>query len=152
MQSCKATLRHDTLIIANEYIARTFLWNGGNLITVNLWDKKNNQTWNWIDNNPDVSLPGHAKVEGKGSFEVRSVINQPNQSNHLETNYTVTFNMDVTAGRRNGYHFFNEYVSLFLENRYTDWVNYYPYCTLRNLWSLSRYLPAQKRSSISIAN
>jgi len=84
LQSCKATLRHDTLIIANEYIARTFLWNGGNLITVNLWDKKNNQTWNWIDNNPDVSLPGHAKVEGKGSFEVRSVINQPNQSNHLE--------------------------------------------------------------------
>ncbi|MEZ0607783.1 alpha-galactosidase [Fibrella sp. WM1] len=59
------------------------------------------------------------------------------------TNYAVIFNMDVTAGRRNGYHFMNEYGNLFLENRYTDWTNYYPYWTLRNLWNLSKYVPAQ---------
>ncbi len=59
------------------------------------------------------------------------------------TNYQVVFNMDVTAGRRNGYHFMNEYGNLFLENRYTDWTNYYPYWTLRNLWNLSKYVPAQ---------
>ena len=59
------------------------------------------------------------------------------------TNYAVIFNMDVTAGRRNGYHFMNEYGNLFLENRYTDWTNYYPYWTLRNLWNLSRYVPPQ---------
>ena len=59
------------------------------------------------------------------------------------TNYQVVFNMDVTAGRRNGYHFFNEYGNLFLENRYTDWTNYYPYWTLRNLWNLAKYVPAQ---------
>lgn len=59
------------------------------------------------------------------------------------TNYQVVFNMDVTAGRRNGYHFVNEYGNLFLENRYTDWTNYYPYWTLRNLWNLSRYVPPQ---------
>ena len=59
------------------------------------------------------------------------------------TNYEVIFNMDVTAGRRNGYHFFNEYGNLFLENRYTDWTNYYPYWTLRNLWNLSKYVPPQ---------
>ncbi len=59
------------------------------------------------------------------------------------TNYAVAFNMDVTAGRRNGYHYFNEYGNLFLENRYTDWGNYYPYCTLRNLWDLSNYVPPQ---------
>lgn len=59
------------------------------------------------------------------------------------TNYQVIFNMDVTAGRRNGYHFMNEYGNLFLENRYTDWTNYYPYWTLRNLWNLSKYVPPQ---------
>jgi hypothetical protein len=61
----------------------------------------------------------------------------------LATNYEVVFNLDVTAGRRGGYHYFNEYGNLFLENRYTDWQNYYPYTTLRNLWMLSKYVPAQ---------
>lgn len=53
------------------------------------------------------------------------------------------FNLDVTAGRRFGYHYFREYGNIFLENRYTDWSNYYPHWTLRNLWMLSRYVPAQ---------
>jgi hypothetical protein len=53
------------------------------------------------------------------------------------------FNLDVTAGRRWGYHYGNEYGNIFLENRYTDWSNYYPHWTLRNLWTLSRYLPPQ---------
>ncbi len=55
----------------------------------------------------------------------------------------VVFNLDVTAGRRGGYHSFNEYGNIFLENRYTDWQNYYPYTTLRNLWMLARYVPTQ---------
>ena len=61
----------------------------------------------------------------------------------LETNNSVVFNLDVTAGRRGGYHYLNEYGNIFLENRYTDWTNYYPYTTLRNLWTLSKYVPAQ---------
>ena len=61
----------------------------------------------------------------------------------LETNNEVVFNLDVTAGRRGGYHYLNEYGNIFLENRYTDWTNYYPYTTLRNLWTLSKYVPAQ---------
>ncbi|MGN1215967.1 MAG: alpha-galactosidase [Candidatus Cryptobacteroides sp.] len=56
----------------------------------------------------------------------------------------VVFNLDATAGRRAGYHYFNEYGNIFLENRYTDWGNYYPYWTLRNLWTLSKYVPAEK--------
>ena len=60
------------------------------------------------------------------------------------TAYQVVFNLDATAGRRGGYHYFNEYGNIFLENRYTDWGNYYPYRTLRNLWQLSRYVPAEK--------
>lgn len=56
----------------------------------------------------------------------------------------VVFNMDVTAGIRPGYHYFQEYGQIFLENRYTDWGNYFPHWTLRNLWMLSKYVPAQK--------
>lgn len=62
---------------------------------------------------------------------------------YTATNGKVFYNLDVTAGRRNGYHYFNEYGNLFLENRYTDWGNYYPHRTLRNLWMLSKYVPAQ---------
>lgn len=61
-----------------------------------------------------------------------------------KTNNNVVFNLDATAGRRGGYHLFNEYGNVFLENRYTDWQNYYPYWTLRNLWQLSKYVPAEK--------
>ncbi|PWG80937.1 alpha-galactosidase [Pararcticibacter amylolyticus] len=61
-----------------------------------------------------------------------------------KTDNQVVFNLDATAGRRGGYHTFNEYGNIFLENRYTDWQNYYPYWTLRNLWQLSKYVPAEK--------
>jgi len=61
-----------------------------------------------------------------------------------QTDNAVMFNHDATAGRRGGYHMFNEYGNIFLENRYTDWGNYYPYWTLRNLWMLSKYVPAEK--------
>lgn len=60
------------------------------------------------------------------------------------TGNQVLFNLDATAGRRGGYHSFYEYGNIFLENRYTDWGNYYPYQTLRNLWMLSRYVPAER--------
>lgn len=59
------------------------------------------------------------------------------------TDNKAVFNLDVTAGKRYGYHFFNEYGNVFLENRYTDFGNYYPHWTLRNLWMLSKYVPAQ---------
>lgn len=61
-----------------------------------------------------------------------------------ESDGEVLFNLDATASRRGGYHLFNEYGNIFLENRYTDWGNYYPYRTLRNLWQLSRYVPAER--------
>lgn len=61
-----------------------------------------------------------------------------------KTDNNVIFNLDATAGRRGGYHILNEYGNIFLENRYTDWQNYYPYWTLRNLWHLAKYVPAEK--------
>jgi len=60
------------------------------------------------------------------------------------TNYNVVFNLDMTADNRGGYFYLYEYGNIFLENRYTDWGNYYPYQTLRNLWQLSKYVPAEK--------
>jgi len=60
------------------------------------------------------------------------------------TDNKVVFNLDATAGRRGGYHMLTQYGNIFLENRYTDWQNYYPYWTLRNLWQLSKYVPAEK--------
>lgn len=59
------------------------------------------------------------------------------------TDGAVVFNLDSTAGRRWGFHLGVEYGNLFLENRYTDWGNYFPHWTLRNLWQLARYVPAQ---------
>ncbi len=62
----------------------------------------------------------------------------------LDSNGQVVINMDATADNRTGYHYFYEYGNIFLENRYTDFGRYYPYWTLRNLWMLSRYVPAEK--------
>lgn len=57
-----------------------------------------------------------------------------------ETEGRVVFDADATAGLRPGY-FGNVRVGpVFLENRYTDWGNYWPHRTLRNLWTLSSYV------------
>ena len=61
-----------------------------------------------------------------------------------ETDGNVFLNLDITAGIRGGYFMYNEYGNIFLENRYTEWGNYYPYWTLRNLWMLSKYYPAER--------
>jgi hypothetical protein len=60
------------------------------------------------------------------------------------TDNNVVFNLDVTHDERAGYFDFYEYGNTFLENRYTDWGGYYPYWTLRNLWQLSKFVPAEK--------
>ncbi len=63
----------------------------------------------------------------------------------LASKNKIVINLDVTGiARRPGYHALNQYGNIFLENRYTDWLNYYPHWTLRNLWMLSPYVPAQK--------
>ena len=68
-----------------------------------------------------------------------------------QTDDEVIINMDVTNGRRVGYHWFTEYGNIFMENRYTDWGNYYPYKTLRNIWQLSRYT-APERFQVEFLN
>ena len=63
---------------------------------------------------------------------------------HTESRGLVTFNFDITAMRRWGYLYRREYGNLFVENRYSDWGNYYPHSTLRTVWMLSRYVPTAK--------
>lgn len=52
--------------------------------------------------------------------------------------------LDVTAHRRLGYLAPAPFGTIFVENRYTAWSNYYPHRTLRNEWMLSRYIPTSK--------
>lgn len=60
------------------------------------------------------------------------------------TGNRLQFNMDATAGKRGGYFFLHRLGNIFLENRYTDWGNFYPHLALRNAWQLSRYTPLQR--------
>ncbi|WP_246862751.1 alpha-galactosidase [Pedobacter sp. KBS0701] len=86
------------------------------------------------------------KIDGLSIPNKQSEINLGKMFSKVlsETENQAVFNLDATAGRRGGYHLFTEYGNIFLENRYTDWQNYYPYWTLRNLWQLSKYVPAEK--------
>lgn len=59
--------------------------------------------------------------------------------------------LDVTAQIRPGYLPWPQHVHLFVENRYTDWGNYHPHRTLRNVWQLGRWLPLE-RLQIEILN
>ncbi len=122
-------------------------------IEVGLWfnPSKDDDNAHWADD-ADTLLRLHREY-GIRTFKIDgvSVPNAPADRNFRAlldrvregSNGEVVFNLDVTAGRRWGYVMGLEYGLLFLENRYTDWQNYYPCWTLRNLWQLSRYVPAQ---------
>lgn len=56
----------------------------------------------------------------------------------------VIFDLDITAGTRPGYLGAIPVGPLFVENRYTDWHNYWPHHTLRNLWKLSHWIAPQR--------
>jgi len=54
----------------------------------------------------------------------------------------VSVQLDVTRFARINYLCGREHGSVFVENRYTKSGTYYPHRTLKNLWLLSRYVPA----------
>ncbi len=123
-------------------------------IEIGLWfnPSKANSYGNW-ERDADI-LIGYYKKHGIKTFKIDGVDFPDKQAEtnlrklfdrvYEGTDGNVTFNLDATAGRRAGYHYFTEYGNIFLENRYTDWGNYYPHHTLRNLWMLSKYVPAEK--------
>jgi alpha-galactosidase len=52
----------------------------------------------------------------------------------------ISFDFDITAERRFGYFDLMEPGRLFVENRYTDWHNYWPHQTLRVAWQLAHWV------------
>ncbi len=62
---------------------------------------------------------------------------------HTQTDPWVV-EMDITAGTRPGYFGRMDAGPVFVENRYTDWHNYWPHHTWRTLWSLSRYIDPRR--------
>ena len=54
-----------------------------------------------------------------------------------ESGGRIVVDFDVTAELRPGYFGLPDVGPLFVENRYTDWRNYWPHQTLRSLWSLA---------------
>ena len=62
----------------------------------------------------------------------------------LSMGHDVTVELDVTNDHRLGYLTSAPYGTLFVENRYSAWGNYYPHATLRNLWNLSEFIASSK--------
>ena len=52
----------------------------------------------------------------------------------------IVLDLDITAEIRPGYFGAMPVGTLFVENRYSDWHNYWPHQTLRNLWMLAGWI------------
>ncbi|MBQ6884704.1 MAG: alpha-galactosidase [Clostridia bacterium] len=60
------------------------------------------------------------------------------------THGDMRFNLDVTAEDRFGYMYMSQFGTLFVENRYTDFTNYFPHNTFKNLWNLAHVIPTRR--------
>lgn len=58
----------------------------------------------------------------------------------LDSDGKIVCDLDATAGLRPSYLGLPEVGPIFVENRYTDFHNYWPHMTLRSLWELSQYV------------
>ena len=123
-------------------------------IKIGLWfhPSNENEYENW-EQDADIVLNLYSKfgitnikIDGIKLPTKKADINLERFFNKIleESNYEIVFNVDATADNRYGYHYNNHLGNTFLENRYTDFKNYYPYQTLRNIWMLSNYVPLQK--------
>lgn len=56
----------------------------------------------------------------------------------------IQFNLDVTAEDRFGYLYKQQFGTIFVENRYTDYTNYFPHNTFKNVWNLSKVMPTRR--------
>lgn len=82
------------------------------------------------------------KLDGVKITSKRSEENYKALLNDLlvESGGKIQMDLDVTAETRLGYFGAIAAGPVFVENRYTDWHNYWPHQTLRNLWKLTQYL------------
>lgn len=123
-------------------------------IEVCLWfNPSRDESYAHWENDADIMIDFYRKygirtfkIDGVDLLDKKAEINLRKMFKKVinATNQNAVFELDVTGiWKRFGYHYFNEYGDIFLENRYTDWENYYPHWTLRNLWMLSKYVPPQ---------
>ena len=94
------------------------------------------------------------RTYGISSFKLDSVnlLSKKAETNYLnfliaverESRNRIALNLDCTAQNRQGYVMWKQFGTLFVENRYTDWCNYFPHNTLKNLWMLSKFIPPRK--------
>ena len=94
------------------------------------------------------------RMYGISSFKLDSVnlLSKKAETNYLnfltaverESSNRIALNLDCTAQNRQGYVMWKQFGTLFVENRYTDWCNYFPHNTLKNLWALSQFIPPRK--------
>lgn len=63
-------LKKNTLIMGNNRIERTFLWNNGNLITHTLTDKTNRYSWRNTSRTPDFQLNKELVEAEKASVDI----------------------------------------------------------------------------------
>ena len=102
------------------------------------WRKDADQLLRW--NKED-----HVDAFKLDSVDIRSQQGQENYHALLDTVQAATsgnvlLDLDVTAETRPGYFGTIAAGPLFVENRYTDWHNYWPHQTLRNFWKLAQYV------------
>ncbi len=103
----------------------------------------------------DVLLGFH-KTLGVEHFKIDGVNATSEESNQnlrrflsavmTESNGKIVLDFDITAQKRPGYFGAMDVGPLFVENRYTDWHNYWPHQTLRTLRKLAWWVdPARLR-------
>lgn len=68
--TCYGRLKNDTLTIGNSLVERTFLWNGGNIITYRLTDKSNGKSWKNHSLTPDFRVTKDLPQPSNGSLKV----------------------------------------------------------------------------------
>ena len=88
----------------------------------------------------------HFKIDGVRAESARAQQNLRRffQAVETESRGEVVFDLDITAQVRPGHFGAIPVGPLFVENRYTDWHNYWPHQTLRNLWKLSRWIDPRR--------
>ncbi len=123
-------------------------------ITLSLWFSPDSSSdfKNWEkDVNTLVNLHkrynvSYFKLDG---VKIRNKVSETRYLMLMEKVYEQTFGkveliQDITAEDRLGYLYQKQFGILFIENRYTDFVNYFPHHTLKNIWSLAKYFPTTK--------
>ena len=82
------------------------------------------------------------KIDGMDTSDRNTAANEKRLFDKVlrDSDQKVVFDLDVTAGNRPGYFGLPDIGPVFVENRYTDWRNYWPHQTLRNLWHLAQYV------------